>query len=88
MSDRDAAKLPVPAAWQAPVRAAVADLAARLGIDPVAIAPTRVETGAGPAGRDLAVWLMARGRTWRYVADPSGARVDPETGAAGTAPAG
>lgn len=78
----DAAKLAVPAAWQAPVRAAVAHLAARLGVDPALIAPARVEPGAGPDGADLAVWLVARGRTWRYVSDPSGARVEPEGGGA------
>lgn len=82
----DAAKLPVPAAWQAPVRAAVADLAARLGIDPALVAPTRVEPGGGPDGAALAVWLMARGRTWRYVADPSGAWVAPEGGGAEATP--
>lgn len=76
-------KLTVPGPWQAAVRAAIADLAARLGVPTTRIAATRVEEGGGVDGRALIVWLMARGRTWRYLADPSGAEVEPDPADAG-----
>lgn len=76
-------KLTVPGPWQAAVRAAIADLAARLGTAPSSIAATRVEEGGGADGRSLVVWLMARGRTYRYLADPAGASAAPEAVDAG-----
>jgi len=84
-SDR-ALKLTVPGPWQSAVGAAIDHLAARLAIAPAAIAPTRVEEGGGADGRSLVVWLMARGRTWRYTADPSGASVAPDAAAGGSPP--
>jgi hypothetical protein len=51
----------------------MADLAARTGLPPAAVAPTRVEEAAwtAPAGpaRGLEIWLMAAGRPHRYRAD-------------------
>lgn len=64
-------RLPVPAAWQAPVLAAMAHLVDRLGVVPAAVAATRVEEGAwtAPGGETvggLEIWLMAGGATYRY----------------------
>lgn len=66
-------KLPVPGPWQAAVLLAMADLAARKGLSPSAVAPTRVEastwaTDAGTAS-GLEIGLLAAGRPHRYRAD-------------------
>lgn len=66
-----AAKLPVPGPWQPAVEAALAHLGARLGLPRTALAVTRVDEGASAEALD--VWLMARGRTYRYVVGSSGA---------------
>jgi hypothetical protein len=83
-------KLPVPAPWQPPVRAALADLATRLELPPGDLAVTLVEetswteppraaaTSAAQekvARHGLSIWLMARGRTHRYRSDEHGAVV-------------
>lgn len=66
-------KLPVPAAWQSAVEHAMAHLAVRLGVPRSAVAVTRADDdGAGSPGT-LDVWLMAGGRSYRYVVGPSGA---------------
>jgi|GEM_PF-3829191 len=67
------AKLPVPAAWQSAVEQAMAHLAVRLDVPRTAVAVTRADDhGAGSPGA-LDVWLMAGGRSYRYVVGPSGA---------------
>lgn len=68
-----AAKLPVPGPWQPAVEAALAHLGARLGLPRTALAVTRVDEGAAAEAEALDVWLMAQGRTYRYVVGSSGA---------------
>jgi len=65
-------KLPVPGPWQAAVKAAIADTARREALPPAAIAVTRVEAGSGG---DLAVWLLAAGRSRRYRVTADGSRL-------------
>jgi hypothetical protein len=66
-------KLPVPGPWRAPVRRAMADLAARSGLPPASVAPTRVEEAewleAGERRRGLEIWLLGAGRSHRYRAE-------------------
>lgn len=69
------AKLPVPGPWQPAVEAAMAHLAARLDIPRAAVAVTRADDDAAPEALD--VWLMAHGRTYRYVVGPGGAQPVP-----------
>jgi hypothetical protein len=76
MSKDPEATLPVPARWQAAVRAAMAELARGADLAPHAMAVTRVDED--PAG-GLDVWLLARGRSSRFrvlMADGQ-ARVEP-----------
>ncbi|MEO8084821.1 MAG: hypothetical protein ABI780_13440 [Ardenticatenales bacterium] len=65
------AKLPVPGPWQPAVQAALDHLGARLGLPRTSVAVTRLDEGASAEALD--VWLMANGRTYRYVVGPSGA---------------
>lgn len=66
-------KLPVPAAWQPAVGVAVDHLAGRLAVDPSAIAVTRTDDALAGAPGALDVWLMARGRSYRYIVSSAGA---------------
>ena len=87
-------RLPVPAEWQGAVTRALADLIARTGAPPAAVTVARVEeaewrsrspgTDTSPhrVDKGLDIWLLAEGRTFRYlVALPDGvpiAGTDPE----------
>lgn len=76
MSARSASgrlKLPVPGAWQPAVEQALAHLAARLGVPRTAVAVTRADDGGTGSPAALDLWLMAGGRTYRYVVGPAGA---------------
>jgi hypothetical protein len=68
-------KLPVPGPWQPAVRAAMADLAHRETLPAAAIAVTRV---AERAGGGLEVWLLAGGRTRRYLVRAAGSALEVE----------
>lgn len=67
-------KLPVPAAWQPAVQLAVAHLAERLAVVPSDIAVTRTDDALAGSPGALDVWLMARGRTYRYSVSSAGAQ--------------
>jgi len=77
MPARPDGKLPVPGPWQAPARAAIADLVGRLGLRAAAVAVTRAEEAswpvAGGVASGLRVWLVAGARTVRYRIDVSAA---------------
>lgn len=67
-------KLPVPAAWQPAVQLVIAHLAERLAVDAAAIAVTRTDDALTGAPGALDVWLMARGRSYRYIVSSAGAQ--------------